>query len=190
MGLKVHKSELNSSAIQSLLDSEVQDTENLITALNSFINGSVTTLTGQAYDAARAEASAYVSILQKRKQAAQELKSAVASSTSSLSGYMGSYDYLDDADIPVLESEIASIEASYESIKQSYYARYNKNFITRIVLNWKISSANRKCAQQIAPLQEEIKVIKGLASADSTAYGLLTKGTTTTDSYRSAITGK
>lgn len=190
MSLKVHKSELNSSTIQSLLDSEIQDTENLITTINSFINNTKPTLTSEAYDTARSEMESYVKILEKRKLTASALKSAISNGTSSLSDYMGSYDYLDDSDLAILKSEINNIQASYDAMKNSYYQRYNNNFITRIYMNWAISSLNKQCANQIAPIQEEIDKIEGLGAADATAYSLLTAATADTDSYKGAITGK
>lgn len=188
MGLKVHRDELNSSQITSLLDSDIQDTDRLIAELNSFVTGTINTLTGEAYDTARSEIESYISMLNQRKTTANEIKTAISNATSSLSGYMGPYDYLDDSDLEILNNEIDNIRASYENIKANLRASYDKNFLTRIYLNWALSNANKQCAAQIAPLQDEIEKIKGLAGADSAAYGYLSSASTT--SYKSAITGK
>lgn len=188
MALRVHKSELNSSKLISLLDSDIQDTDKLITELSSFVTNTKTTLTGPAYDTARKEVETYIKILNQRKITANEIKTAISNSTSSLSSYMGQYDYLDDSDLSILNSEIQSIKSSYNSIKNSYRQKYQKNIFTRIYLNWALSNLDKQCANQIAPIQDEINKIKGLASADATAYGYLAK--TSTSSYRTAITNK
>lgn len=188
MGLKVHRSELNSSQITSLLDSDIQDTDKLITELNSFVTGTINTLTGEAYDTARAEIESYIAVLRQRKTTASEIKSAISSATSSLSSYMGPYDYLDDSDLEILNNEIDNIRGSYENIKANLRASYDKNFLTRIYLNWALSNADKQCAAQIAPLLDEIDKIKGLSSADASAYGYLSNASTT--SYKTAITGK
>ena len=188
MGLKVYKSELNSSKLISLLERDIQDTERLITELNSFVTGTKTTLTGSAYDTARSEVENYINILAQRKNTATEIKAAISNSTSSLSSYMGKYDYLDDSELSTLDGEISNIRASYSSIKANYRQKYQKNFITRIYLNWALSSLDKQCENQIAPIQDEINKIKGLSSADATAYGYLSN--VSTSSYKAAITNK
>ena len=188
MSLRVHRSELNSSNLISLLESDIQDNDRLIAELSSFVANTKETLTGPAYDSARKEIENYIQILNQRKQTANEIKTAISNSTSSLSTYMGQYDYLDDADLSVLNSEIQSIKSSYNSIKNSYRQKYQKNVFTRIYLNWALSNLDKQCANQIAPIQDEIDKIKGLSSADSTAYGYIAK--TSTSSYQSAISNK
>lgn len=188
MGLKVYKSDLNCAQISSLLDSDIQDTDKLIAELNSFVNGTTQSLTGQAYNVAREEIASYIPILEQRKVAASEIKSAISSATSSLSGYMGPYDYLDDSNLEILENEISKIRASYENIKAEYTEKYDKNFLTKAYLNHELSSINNQCASQIAPLQDEIEKIKGLAGADSAAYGCLSG--LSSSSYKSAISNK
>ena len=47
MALRVHKSELNSSKLISLLDSDIQDTDRLITELSSFVTNTKTTAHSQ-----------------------------------------------------------------------------------------------------------------------------------------------
>ena len=188
MGLKVYKSDLNSAQISSLLDSDIQDTDNLIAELNSFINGTTKSLTGPAYDVAREEIASYIPILEQRKIAAIEMKNAISNATSSLSGYMGPYDYLDDSNLEILENEISKIKASYENIKAEYTEKYDKNFLTKAYLNHELSSINNQCASQIAPLQDEIEKIKGLAGADSAAYGCLSG--LSSSPYKSAISNK
>ena len=185
MGLKVHKSELNSSMIQSLLETESKDAAALITAINSFVSDTSESLKGEAYDTARAEMIAYAKILEKRVTAAADLATAVANSTNSLSNYMGSYDYLDDSDIPTLKQEIANIQASYEEIIQSYKRR---SFLRRLFFNE--GKLRRECAAKIQPLQDEVKKLEGLAGADSTAYGLLNSATSTVEAYRTSVTSK
>ena len=187
---KVHKSELNCSQIQSLLDSDVQETQKLIEAINSFVNESTTTLTGDAYNTARSEMASYISILNERMKAANALKESLSSSTSSLSSYMGEYDYLDDADISIIESEIDSIVASYESMKAGWWSRHKNNFITRFIYNIKASSLDRQCASQIAPLKKELEKLKGLAGADASAYSKLVTAEQSNTTYKSAITSR
>lgn len=187
MGLKVYKSDLNCAQISSLLDSDIQDTDKLIAELNSFITGSTQTLTGQAYEVAREEIASYIPILEQRKTSANEIKNAILSATSSLSGYMGPYDYLDDSNLEILEREINNIRASYENIKAECSEKYNKNILTQALLNHELSSISNQCAAQIAPLQDEIEKIKGLAGADSAAYGCLSN---ISSSYKSAISNK
>lgn len=187
MGLKVYKSDLNCAQISSLLDADIQDTDKLIAELNSFITGTKQTLTGPAYDFAREEIEAFIPILEQRKTSANEIKNAISNATSSLSGYMGAYDYLDDSNLEILENEIRNIKASYENIKSEYSEKYNKNFLTKAFLNHELSSISNQCASQIAPLQEEIEKIKGLAGADASAYGCLGN---ISSSYKSAVSNK
>ena len=185
MGLKVHKSELNSSTIQSLLENEANDAAALITAINNFVNDTSQSLQGEAYDAARSEMIAYAQILERRVSAASELASAVANSTSSLSSYMGSYDYLDDSDIPILKHEIANMQATCESMIQSYKQR---SFFQRIFFSE--AKIRREYAAKIAPIQDEVNKLEGLAGADSTAYGLLNAATSSVEAYRTSVTSK
>lgn len=185
MGLKVHKSELNSSTIQSLLANEAQDAAALITAINNFVNDTSQSLQGEAYDAARSEMIAYAQILERRVSAASELATAVANSTSSLSNYMGSYDYLDDSDISELKQEILNIQEYYENIIESYKQR---SFLQRLFFSE--TKIRRECAAKIAPLQEELTKLEGLAGADSAAYSLLTAATSTVEAYRTSVTSK
>ena len=188
MGLKVYKSDLNSSQIASLLDKDIQDTDKLITEINNFISGTKNSLTGPAYEAARNEIASFITILEQRKTTANEMKNAISSAMSSLSGYMGPYDYLDDSNLEILNKEINNIRASYENIKSEYTKKYDKNIFTRVYLNHEIKTLNNQCAAQIAPLQDEIEKIKGLAGADASAYGNLTS--VSTSSYKSAISNK
>ena len=101
---------------------------------------------------------------------------------------MGPYDYLDDSYLEILENEISKIIASYENIKAEYSEKYDKNFLTKAYLNHELSSINNQCASQIAQLQDEIEKIKGLAGADSAAYGCLSS--LSSSSYKSAISNK
>ena len=187
MGLKVYKADLNCSQISSLLDADIQDTDKLIAELNSFITGTKNSLTGQAYDVAREEIESFIPILEQRKISANEIKNAILSATSSLSGYMGPYDYLDDSNLETLEAEISNIRASYENIKAEYNEKYNKNFLTKAYLNHELSSLSNQCSSQIAQLQDEIDKIKGLAGADASAYGCLGN---ISSSYKSSISNK
>ena len=187
MGLKVYKSDLNCAQLASLLDSDIQDTDKLIAELNSFVTGTTQSLTGPAYDVAREEIASFIPILEQRKTSANEIKNAISNATSSLSGYMGPYDYLDDSNLETLENEIKSIRASYETIKAEYSESHNKNFLTEAFINRELSNISNQCAAQIAPLQDEIEKIKGLAGADSAAYGCLAN---ISSSYKSAISNK
>ena len=188
MGLKVYKADLNSSNFIALLDSDIRDTDNLINELNSFISGSVNTLTGNAYDVAREEIESFVSILNQRKSTANELKSAIFNAMSSLSGYMGSYDYLDDSELETLNNEINNIRASYENIKEGYREEADNSLIKKVFLNKELTNIDKECSGLIAPLLDEIEKIKGLAGADASAYGCLSG--VSTSSYMSAIIGK
>lgn len=188
MGLKVYKDDLNCAQITSLLDSDIQDTDELISKLNSFVTGTTQSLTGQAYEVARQEISSFIPILEQRKISANEIKNAISNATASLSGYMGPYDYLDDSNLEILENEIKKIRASYENIKAEYSAKYDNNFLTKPYLNYELSSINNQCASQIQPLQDEIDKIKGLAGADSAAYGCLSN--LSNSSYKTVISNK
>ena len=188
MGLKVYKSDLNSAQLSSMLDNDIQDTDKLIAELNSFVSGTTQSLTGPAYEVARQEIASFIPILEQRKTTANEIKNAISSAMSQLSGYMGPYDYLDDSNLEMLENEINKIKASYESIKAEYSEKYDTNFLTKAYLNYEITNINNQCASKIAPLQDEIEKIKGLAGADASAYGCLSG--ISSSSYKSAISNK
>ena len=60
--------------------------------------------------------------------------------------------------------------------------------LIHLYLNYELSNISNQCASKIAPLQDEIEKIKGLAGADASAYGCLSG--ISSSSYKSAISNK
>ena len=93
------------SSVVSMLETEAEDAQNLINAINSFIEGTKSSLTGKGYDMARQKMSMYIQDLKVRKQVAMDLANAISQGASSLLGYMEEFSKLDDSEIIELENE-------------------------------------------------------------------------------------
>ena len=105
------------SSIISMLESEADDAQSLIDAINSFIEGTRNSLTGKAYDMARQKMSMYTQDLKVRKQIAMDLAKAISQGASSLLEYMEEFFKLDDSEIIELENEIRKLDSSIYSAR-------------------------------------------------------------------------
>lgn len=168
---KVVKSDLSGgsiSAMISLLESEASNTENLISAINSFIGDSTTTLIGKGYDAARQKLGLYLQDVQTRKKISAELASAISQGASSLSDYMEEYSVLDDSEIQDIKNEISSLESSIASAKATINQLSNSegksvdaSSYTQQISTWESTKVE---------LEKKLDKLINLSGADSAAF--------------------
>lgn len=159
------------SSMVAMLEQEANDTQNLYSAVNGFIEGTKATLTGPAYDAAREKMVLYLQDIKSRQATAAALASAISQGASSLASYMGEYAVLDDKDIPEIEAQIKNLEKQIESARQTISALRSSS-------NEKEKESIGHYEQQISAweatkkeLEKKLERLKGLAGADSAAFG-------------------
>ena len=158
------------SSIVSMLESEADDAQKLINAINSFINGTTTALTGKAYDLARQKMGMYVQDLTARKQVAMDLAAAISQGASSLLGYMEEFSKLDDSEIVELESQIKKLDSQIWSAKNTLYKIWNSTdqdddkyigYYQRQINYWEGTKKD---------LDRKLEKLLGLAGADGAAF--------------------
>lgn len=189
---KAIKGELSGGGIASavaMLEAEAADTQNLISAINSFIDGTTTTLTGAGYDAARQKMALYLEDARSRQKIAAELASAITQGASSLAGYMGEYSILDDADIPEIESQIKTLESQIANARATLTSLESSS-------DESTRSSAASYAQQIsaweatkAELQKKLDRLIGLAGADASAFGAVSSAASQVSQYSASVEG-
>ena len=186
------KGELTGGAIASvaaMLEADAADTQNLISAINSFIEGTTTTLTGAGYDAARQKMALYAEDARTRQRLATELASAITSGASSLAGYMGEYSYLDDSEIPAIESQIKTLEAQINNARATLASLQSSD-------DPETRASAASYAQQITAweatkkeLQKKLDRLIGLAGADAAAFGAVQGAASQVAQYGASVQG-
>ena len=158
------------SSVISMLETEADDAQNLINAINSFIEGTKSSLTGKGYDMARQKMSMYVQDLKVRKQVAMDLANAISQGASSLLGYMEEFSKLDDSEIIELDNEIRKLDSNISSARYTLRKiMFNSDedddkyvgYYRRQISYWE---NNKK------DLDRKLEKLVGLASADGAAF--------------------
>lgn len=180
----VIKSELTSgtSSIVALLAQDVADTANLISKLTAFSNASE--LKGADYDAAKKKALAYVEVLNKRKQIASALSSAISQSTSSFASFMEEFDMLDDSEIGDLELKLSQAKESYQSLQGQLDAALNgQEDYDASSIQAQMSSLQ----ELIQKVERKLDKLRRLASTDASLYGAISQCQGQISTYSSGI---
>lgn len=180
--MKVTKGDLDAmkSSAGKVFDAEVSDAESAIAALNSFIGaiGPGTKLTGDAYNAIKAQLSSYKSLMEKRKTLASSMKSAVNSAVGSMSSYMEGYSELNTADLDDIKSKITSAQDNINNLKSQLDGSTLSNS-EKLRINSSISSYD----STLAELNKKKEKLEGLGTADSSAYANLAGAITDLSAY-------
>ena len=158
------------SSVISMLETEADDAQNLINAINSFIEGTKSSLTGKGYDMARQKMSMYVQDLKVRKQVAMDLANAISQGASSLLGYMEEFSKLDDSEIIELDNEIRKLDSNISSARYTLRKiMFNSDedddkyvgYYRRQISYWENTKKD---------LDRKLEKLVGLASADGAAF--------------------
>ena len=158
------------SSVISMLETEADDAQNLINAINSFIEGTKSSLTGKGYDMARQKMSMYVQDLKVRKQVAMDLANAISQGASSLLGYMEEFSKLDDSEIIELENEIRKLDSNISSARYTLRKiMFNSDedddkyvgYYRRQISYWENTKKD---------LDRKLEKLLGLAGADGAAF--------------------
>ena len=158
------------SSVISMLETEADDAQNLINAINSFIEGTKSSLTGKGYDMARQKMSMYVQDLKVRKQVAMDLANAISQGASSLLGYMEEFSKLDDSEIIELDNEIRKLDSNISSARYTLRKiMFNSDeeddkyvgYYRRQISYWENTKKD---------LDRKLEKLVGLAGADSAAF--------------------
>lgn len=168
------KSEINeagSSSLISALRADAWDAYQLKWAISSFVEGSTRKLTGPNYDAARSCASEYIPILENRAKTALELASAIKSGCSSLAGYMGKFEVLDEAERSTYEARLREAESQLSALSAISWGDENFDLINY----W---ATYFRCQQIVQECREYLEKLDGLPAADSAAFGPISAAAT------------
>lgn len=158
------------SSVVSMLENEAADAQNLINSINSFIEGTKSSLTGKGYDMARQKMAMYTRDLKVRKQIAMDLANAISQGASSLLGYMEEFSKLDDSEILELENEIRKLDYNIANARAT---------LQKIVLNSdedddkSIGYYRRQISyweNAKKELDRKLEKLIGLAAADGAAF--------------------
>ena len=158
------------SSVISMLETEADDAQNLINAINSFIEGTKSSLTGKGYDMARQKMSMYVQDLKVRKQVAMDLANAISQGASSLLGYMEEFSKLDDSEIIELDNEIRKLDSNISSARYTLRKiMFNSDedddkyvgYYRRQISYWENTKKD---------LDRKLEKLLGLAGADGAAF--------------------
>lgn len=158
------------SSVVSMLENEAADAQNLINSINSFIEGTKSSLTGKGYDMARQKMAMYTQDLKVRKQIAMDLANAISQGASSLLGYMEEFSKLDDSEILELENEIRKLDCNIANARAT---------LRKIVLNSdedddkSIGYYRRQISyweNAKKELDRKLEKLIGLAAADGAAF--------------------
>lgn len=177
------------SSIISMLESEADDAQSLIDAINSFIEGTRNSLTGKAYDMARQKMSMYTQDLKVRKQIAMDLAKAISQGASSLLEYMEEFFKLDDSAIIELENEIRKLDSSIYSARGTIKKimdnseEDDQKFISyyRSQINyWENTKKD---------LERKLEKLVNLASADRAAFARVEAVSNQVEQYGASIDG-
>lgn len=185
---KIIAGELSGGAVAtaiSLLENEATDAETLKATINSFITGTTDKLTGPAYDAVRAKAESYITILTTRARIARELSSAITSAVSEMSAYVDGYNELDDSKLADITSELNSINSTISQIKYNYNNTQSSDETPKSTAGY--SSLIAPYVAQYNELTKLKEKLAGLAAADASAYGKLNSLTMEVTSYSTTI---
>ena len=155
----------------ALLEAEVNDTTQLINAINSFIEDSTITLKGKSYDAAKQKLGLYLEDIKSRQLIATELANAISQGAASLSSYMESYSKLDDSEIGEIEAEISNLERKISGARQTIYNikqnnQDGENLVSISYYTQQISSWESTMEE----LKKGLDKLVNLKAADSSAF--------------------
>lgn len=118
---KIIKSNLSvSSNMKSVLSLDIGDTQNLIEAIQDFVENSGNTLKGTGYDDLRSKITKYVEVLNIRQQVAESLKNAIEVSFPAMEAFMEDYPDLDDSRLSDISTQVSILENKYNSALASY----------------------------------------------------------------------
>lgn len=157
------------SSIVSMLEAEADDAQNLINAINSFIEGTRNSLTGKAYDMARQKMSMYTQDLKVRKQVAMDLAKAISQGASSLLEYMEEYSKLDDSEMIELENEITKLDNSIYSARGTIKKIMDNSEEDQKFISYYRSQINY-WENTKKDLERKLEKLVNLASADRAAF--------------------
>lgn len=119
--IKILKSNLSvSSNMKSVLILDIVDTQNLIDAIQDFVENSGADLKGAGYDDLRSKITKYVEVLNIRKQVAESLKIAIEASFPAMEAFMEDYPDLDDSRLSDINTQVSILENKYNSALASY----------------------------------------------------------------------
>ncbi len=180
--------EANNASSKELVNllKDTEDAEQLIGLINDFISDSVSELKGNAYDRVREHMSGYIDILETRVKIANEIIQSIHDANDYLIDYMDGETKLDT-------SMLESLEDDYnDCLKhiQSYDYRidnYDASKETVSLHSMKLSRSGYEANANKA--KKKIDLIKGLASADSTASNKLNSAESDLSTFRETING-
>ena len=89
----------------SIIDNDGVDAINISSPINAFISESKSILIGKDWDLVRERFNILNSLMNNRKQLADDLSKSIQSAISLLNNYLGEYDYLDSSQLPQLYQE-------------------------------------------------------------------------------------
>ncbi len=164
---KVYSADLT-KANASEMTAQLQQTSNssaqVLSQLNSFINGSKSVLTGDGYDAVRAKLSVYADAVSKQKQICDNLLNNVKAANNIMITFMEGYTYLDDSLIPDIERSIADVR-SYIAYLETYDEKKQSTIGSAAeIAHWKAI---------LADLEKKLAKLKQLAPTDASSFALL-----------------
>ena len=188
----VFKSDLSGGAVSgvvAMLKSEADDAQNLINAINSFIEGTQSSLTGKAYDLARQKMGMYIQDLQARKEIATELASAISQGASSLSGYMEEFSKLDDSEIEELASRIKTLNSNIANAQYTIrrYLLSADEEDDRYIYYYQRQIKNYENTKK--QLDRKLEKLLGLAGADGAAFGAVEAAGDQVAKYGASVDG-
>ena len=188
----VYKSDLSGGSISSLismLETEVEDTQQLINSINGFIDGTKSSLTGKAYDLARQKMSMYVEDLKMRKSVASQLASAISAGASSLSGYMEEFSMLDDSEMEEIVDQINKLKVQISGAKQTINSLLSSTESVDYKNIWKYRGQISIWESIKSDLERKLDKLVGLQSADASAFGGVEAAGSNVAKYGASIDG-
>lgn len=180
---KIVKNDLVNSNINEMissLDLDITDTDKVIEILSSFVEETTTELISPSYDAARKKIESYITILNKRKEIAQNLKSAISYAVNNMNSYMEDSDFLDDSNLQDITSKLNQVsfnlEKAYASLKDETSENY-KDCINAVV-------SYQSLYDELIKLKDKLV---NLAPTDESAYSKVAAELSNISLYKSSV---
>lgn len=132
----VYKSDLENvdNYVNSILNNENNDTQQIIDAINDFINTSSNTLKGAAWDKERERMASFITSLESRKKVASSLLNSILSADAvlldylnafpkkSISGVSLDFNKVDTEVLDQLRAVLSNARIKYDTIKNQFYS--------------------------------------------------------------------
>ncbi len=184
--LKSDLGSANQSKLIKTLTNDIDDTDKLIGAIQSFIDSSTNVLIGESFNAVRSHMQVYIDLLSKRKSLAQDMIESIKVANDHMTNYMEDESRLNTSEKELVRNKMNSYYSSAEAYDYRYkHYDSSKERVTKTsLLNMYYDAVNNAKKQE-----KLLKLLENLDAEDASTHASLVSTEDDISSFKTNVGG-